>query len=389
VISLEFEFLKFQATSLSTESRWEELAHVNVTRRIRRAVNFPVLYLGNFKLLRFASVLPNWVEIRVTESCNSRCITCSSWRNSKEGELETDELLSALRQLRKIGADGIRFSGGESLTRSDLPVLVREAHWLGFPELQIATNGLLLEKKAEQLVTEARGNLRFDVSLDGIGDTDNKIRGIPDHYSRALAGIKKVKTLQKEIGREIVVNVFTTLLKQNISEVPSIVDLCDRIGARWCFSLLCGKIDLFKETPVSEFAPTDWALIDRTIEYLKRRYIENPFLLYTNLPILEYARQFLKGTVDLRDFPCTLGYTALCLGSRGEVYPGCYVNKPLGNIRENELAKILSMPRYRRFAETMYKRECCPNCTFFYEDSVMNRYRFPRLERIRKTLRSK
>jgi MoaA/NifB/PqqE/SkfB family radical SAM enzyme len=358
-------------------------------RRIRRAVNLPILYLGNYRLLKFASVVPDWVEVRVTEGCNSRCVTCDSWKRSKEGELTTDELIDALRQLSKVGPYAIRFSGGESLTRSDLPELVGECRRLHIPEIQIATNGLLLEQKAERLVMEGGGTVRFDVSLDGIGDTDDKIRGVPDHYSSVLAGIKKVKSLEPKIGKKITVNVFTTLLKQNIAQVPSLVELCERIGARWCFSLLCGNIDLFKKVPVSEFAPNDWKLIDQTIDYLEKKYVENPFALYSNLDILEYARQYMKGNVDFHDYPCTLGYHALCLGSRGEIYPGCYANPPLGNIRKSEIKKTISSSKYKSFVESMYKRACCSNCTFYYEASVLARHRFRRFERIKEILRSK
>ena len=362
---------------------------MGLIRRIKRGINLPILYLGNYKLLKFASIVPDWIEVRVTESCNSRCITCDSWKRSSEGELTTDELIDALKQLSTLEPYAIRFSGGESLTRPDLPELVRECRRLRIPEIQIATNGLLLEQKAEQLVVEGGGTVRFDVSLDGIGDTDDKIRGVLGHYSRVVAGIKKVKSLEPKIGEKIIVNVFTTLLKQNLSQVPSLVDLCEEMGARWCFSLLCGNIDLFKKIPVSEFAPNDWKLIDENIDYLKKKYVENPFVLYSNLHILEYARQYMKGQIDFHEYPCTLGYHALCLGSRGEVYPGCYANPALGNIRKSGIKKIISSSKYKKFVENMYKRACCSNCTFYYEASVLARHRFRRFEKIRETVRSK
>ncbi|HKZ39440.1 MAG TPA: radical SAM protein, partial [Candidatus Hodarchaeales archaeon] len=206
----------------------------NIVRRVGRIVDKPLLYSGNYGLIRFAAIAPDWAEVRVTEGCNSKCITCDAWKNSRENELTTDELINALRQLKTIGVKIVRFSGGESLLRPDLPELVRESRNLGFHEIQIATNGLLLEQKAEQLVEKGGGLVRFDVSIDGIGETDNMIRGIPDHYSRVLAGVKKVKSVEKKIGRQITINVFTTLLKQNISEVYLLVDMCERLGARWC-----------------------------------------------------------------------------------------------------------------------------------------------------------
>jgi MoaA/NifB/PqqE/SkfB family radical SAM enzyme len=353
---------------------------------LRMVINNTILYSGNYTMLRLASIAPDYAEMRVTESCNSRCVTCRAWKNSQEGELNTIEMIDVLRQLRHIGVQTLRISGGESLVRADLPEIVREGHLLGFRQVQVATNGLLLEQKAEKLLLE--GATRFDVSIDGIGDTDDRIRGIPGHFSRALAGIEKVKSCARKMRRNIPVTVFTTLLKQNLSEVPAIIEMCENIGARWCFSLLCGNIDLFNTVNVSEFAPTDWKMIDWTLDYVKKLYYEKRFLIYSNPDILEYARHYMKGDLNAHNFPCVLGYRALCLGSKGQVYSGCYTSKPLGNVREMKIEGILKLPEYRRFAEKMYRRECI-GCSFFYEDSVLTRNVFRRTERLRAIVRSK
>src|SRR3989304_10440354 len=118
----------------------------NIVRRVRRVMNRPLLYSGNYGLIRFAAIAPDWAEVRVTEGCNSRCTTCCAWRNPRENELTTAELIDAERQLKAIGVKVVRFSGGESLLRPDLPEIVRESRDLGFQEIQIDTNGLLLEQ---------------------------------------------------------------------------------------------------------------------------------------------------------------------------------------------------------------------------------------------------
>jgi MoaA/NifB/PqqE/SkfB family radical SAM enzyme len=356
-------------------------------RHIKDIVNNSLLYSGNYTLVRLASIAPQWAEVRITESCNSRCVTCSAWKNSQAGELTTMEMIDALRQLRRVGVQILRISGGEPLLRADLSEIVMEAHRLGFLEIHVATNGLLLEQNAEKLVL--KGVTRFDVSIDGIGETDDRIRGIHGHYCRALAGIEMVKISAQKMGKRIPeVTVYTTLLKQNISEVPAIIDLCERIGASWCFSPLCGNIDLFVGVGVSKYAPTDWKIIDETIDYMKKVYYEKPRLIFSTPDVLEYARHYMKGDLNVHNFPCVLGYKTLCLGSKGQVYPGCYANRPLGNLREMKIEKMLKSPEYRRFAEKMYRRECS-GCTFAYEDNVIIRNSFRRTERIREVVRSK
>lgn len=357
-----------------------------ILSRIRNGINYGVLYLGNFSLLKFISPRPNYAEVRVTEGCNSHCITCAAWKNSRVDELSTEEMIDAFRQLKEIGVNHIRLSGGEPLIRSDIEDLVKECSLLGFKEVYVATNGLLLERKAKELVEN--GVTHFGVSLDGIKETNDSIRGVQGDYEKVLKGVKAVKDSAKNLGKNIPVTIFTTILKQNIYELHMILELCENIGVRWCFSLLDGNLDIFEGVDVSKFAVTDWAIIDETIDYLVKLWYEKPWLVYSRLDILEYARKYLKGINCDNDVPCILGYTVVCLGSKGDVYPGCYVSNPIGNIRKRRLREIVKSKKYKELAEKMYKRECL-GCTFSYEGNVIVRNMFPRLEKIRNLVRSR
>jgi MoaA/NifB/PqqE/SkfB family radical SAM enzyme len=357
-----------------------------VLNRLRNGAHYGVLYIGNYSLLKLISPRPNYAEVRVTEGCNSRCITCTAWKNSRNGELSTQEMIDALGQLKQIGVKYVRLSGGESLIRSDIVDLVKECNSLGFEEIYVATNGLLLQEKGEELVKS--GVTHFGVSLDGIKGTNDSIRGVPGDYEKVLKGIEVVKKSAEDFGKNIPVTIFTTLLRQNIAEVPLLLELSERVRARWCFSLLDGNLDLFEGVDVSGFVVADWKVVDETIDYLKKLWYEKPWLVYSRPDILEYARNYLKGINRDSDIPCILGYKLICLGSRGEVYPGCYVFKPVGNIRETKLIEIVHSKKYSELAERMYRRKCL-GCTFFYEDNVMMRNLFPKAEKIRNFIRSR
>jgi MoaA/NifB/PqqE/SkfB family radical SAM enzyme len=354
--------------------------------RLKNGINYGALYLGNFSLLKLISPRPNYAEVRVTEGCNSRCVTCAAWKNSRVGELSTEEIMDAFRQLKEIGVKRIRLSGGEPLIRSDIGILVKECRLLGFEEVYVATNGLLLEQRAWELVEN--GVNHFGISLDGIKETNDAIRGVQGGFERVLSGVKAVKESAKSLGKNIPITIFTTILRQNICELQSILELCENIGTRWCFSLLDGNLDIFEGVDVSKFAVTDWAVIDKTVDYLVKLWCEKPWFVYSNPDILEYARKYLKGITCDNDIPCVLGYTLICLGSKGEVYPGCYVFDPVGNIRERKLKEIVKSKEYKKLAEKMYRREC-PGCTFFYEDNILVRNMFPRLKKIRNLVKSR
>ena len=355
-------------------------------RFVRHMADYFILYLGNYGLTKLIRPRPDYVEIRVTEGCNSRCITCEAWKNPRANELTTSEMKDVLRQLRKMSVEIVRISGGEPLIRSDLRAIVEECTLLGFKETHIATNGLLLKEKARDLIR--KGATRFDVSLDGESSTNDFIRGVSGHYAAVIEGINEVKRIEREVHRRVPITIFTTLMKQNIGEVPSLVRMCEKMGLRWCFSLLCGNLDFFQGLEIAKLAERDWRMIDRTIDYLEDTYRRKPWLIYSNQEILEYARNFMKGRLDLYEFPCVLGYTVMCVGAEGQIYPGCYVHKPVGNVRERPIEEILRSPEYRQLAERMYRREC-PNCTFYYEKSILARHMFIRTDAVRRIVRSK
>jgi len=334
---------------------------------LRERLNVILFYLGSQRLLRFASLHPDWADIRVTESCNSRCVTCHAWKNKPEGELTTEEIKDALHQLRDIGVKNVVFIGGEPLLRSDIGVLVKEASLLEFENIIIVTNGLLLKDKAEELLRN--GITHITVSIDGIGSVNDRIRGVPNSYIRSIEGIETAQKLKKTMGLNVPVTIITTLLlNQNVEEIPKLVELARSLGAYWLFNLLDPNLDIFKGIPFSKLLVKSKREIDETIDYLIETRKKYPQLISTCDHMLEFARNYLKGE-NRYDFHCVHGYKMVYLGSHGEVYLGCYAMDPLGNIRKNKLREIVGSKKHRELAERMYMMDC-PGCTNRYEFNI-------------------
>jgi MoaA/NifB/PqqE/SkfB family radical SAM enzyme len=349
----------------------------------RERLNSILLYLGIPKLLRLVSLNPEWVNINVTENCNSKCITCYAWRNKSENELATEEIKDALRQLRKIGVRNVIFIGGEPLLRNDIGVLVREATLLGFETRMIVTNGLLLEAKAEELLES--GVTHISVSIDGVESNNDVIRGIPGSYKKSIRGIRAVQKLKKEKGLCAHVTILTTiLLNQNVDDVPKLIELSRRLGAHWTCNLLDPNLPIFQGIPFSDLVVKNEKKIDETINYLKRIRRENPWLITTCEHVLEYARYYLKThNFFPHRFHCVHGYKLIWIESHGDVHPGCWLMKPVGNLRKNKLHEIINSEAYRKLVETMYLNDC-PGCTNLHGFNVAVRHLISHRLRCRK-----
>jgi len=337
--------------------------------RFRERLGNTLLYFGIRGLLRFVPLNPNWVNINVTENCNSRCITCYAWKNKSVNELTTEEIIDSLHQLRDIGVRNVIFIGGEPLLRSDIGVLIKEASLLKYETIIVVTNGLLLEDKAEELLEN--GVTHLSVSIDGVRRTNETIRGVTGNYEKSIRGIKTAQRLKKDKNLDVTVTILTTiLLNQNVDEIPELIKISQSLGVKWLFNLLDPNLPIFKGIPLSKLLVRDEKKIDETIDYLKKTRRESPWLISSCDHILEYARYYLKTHQFFpRSFHCVHGYKLIWLGSHGDVHPGCWIMKPIGNIRKNKIRDILRSRTYRECVEKMYMNEC-PGCTNLHAFNV-------------------
>ncbi len=88
--------------------------------------------------------------LELTMRCNLSCPLC--YASSGQGELPADpprETVSGelRRLLEKSGRCNVQLSGGEPTLRDDLPDIIREAKALGFPLVQVNSNGVRLGRE--------------------------------------------------------------------------------------------------------------------------------------------------------------------------------------------------------------------------------------------------
>lgn len=181
-------------------------------------------------LLQFSRDKRPVVVWNVTRRCNLKCLHCySSSQNLRyEDEMTTDEGKTLLDDLASFGCPVVLFSGGEPLMRRDLPDLISHAVGHGMRAV-ISTNGTLItEERAD--VFSSLGLSYVGVSLDGIGEVNDRFRGVPGAFDAALGAIRTC------IARGIKVGIRFTITRRNAAEIPAIFDLVEKENIpRVCF----------------------------------------------------------------------------------------------------------------------------------------------------------
>jgi Fe-coproporphyrin III synthase len=181
-------------------------------------------------LLQFSADKRPVVVWNATRRCNLRCVHCySSSRNIPYGnELSTEEGKRLIADLAAFGSPVILFSGGEPLIRKDLPELARFAVDKGM-RVVISTNGTLMTKKLAAVFKEI-GLSYIGISLDGIGATHDRFRGVQGAFERALKGIRISRDADIKVGIRFTIN------KRNAADIPAVFDLIEAENIpRACF----------------------------------------------------------------------------------------------------------------------------------------------------------
>ena len=166
----------------------------------------------------------------MTRSCNLKCIHCySSSRNIRySNELTTDEGKKLISDLASFGSPVLLFSGGEPMTRKDLPELAEFAVDQGM-RVVISTNGTLLTKEMAYNLKKI-GVSYVGVSIDGMEKTHDSFRGVKGAFDMTMNGIRTCRDEGIKVGLRVTMN------RKNFADIPALFELIEKENIpRACF----------------------------------------------------------------------------------------------------------------------------------------------------------
>jgi radical SAM family uncharacterized protein len=149
--------------------------------------------------------------------CNLECKMCPFWRREDEELLGLSDEVRIMEALAHAGVSFLGFEGGEPLLRRDVGEILREAH--ARFHTSMVTNGWLLEHRLPEVAQHL--DMLF-VSLDGIGPTHDRLRGIPRSFERAVEGIRAARS-------EVPTIISHTVTRENLDHAEPIVELAERL----------------------------------------------------------------------------------------------------------------------------------------------------------------
>ncbi len=299
--------------------------------------------------------MPMTLTFSVTNRCQSRCLTCRIWQLYREHpERETEELsLSEIEAIfRSLGhVYFFNVSGGEPYLRDDLAQIIALAvKYLKPGIMHIPTNGLAptrIQDTTRRILQDlaAQPNpipLTIKPSLDGIGEEQDRIRGVPGNWQRTLETIKRLQELQRQYPY-LHVEVGTVVSTANMAHLDEIAAFVHTLGVEsYRNEIAEQRAEFFNWgdpiTPSAEqyrrlmadFAARTWEAAPHKRSLAQMT--ESLRLVYYDVAsrILAEGRQVL---------PCYAGWSNAHINPYGQVWPCCVLgyDKPLGDLRASGL----------------------------------------------------
>jgi MoaA/NifB/PqqE/SkfB family radical SAM enzyme len=160
--------------------------------------------------------------ILLTELCNARCVHCNIWQNrGKEDGPTFDQWKAVLSDLRSwLGPIHVVFTGGEALLRPFTPDLTAYATGLGF-FVEVLTHGYWDDLPRMERLALAQP-ARITMSIDGIGEAHNLVRGRPGFWEKSLRSLALLTSLRERHRLRYTLRLKTVVMSQNLHDVANV-----------------------------------------------------------------------------------------------------------------------------------------------------------------------
>jgi len=130
--------------------------------------------------------------IATTGKCRYNCWHCSAETSVRQGELDTESLVTIVAKLQDLGVGIVGFTGGEPLLRDDLEQIISSVNQQKSISLVFSTGFNLTFERAAAL--KSAGLFGIALSLDSVSqERHDSMRGYQGAYDQALNAIRNAR----------------------------------------------------------------------------------------------------------------------------------------------------------------------------------------------------
>lgn len=253
----------------------------------------------------------------VTYRCNARCTMCNRYKCPSKPEEELT--LNTIKKLPEMYFTNI--TGGEPFIREDLPDIVRELYKKS-DRIVISTNGYFKDRIIK--LCEEFPNVGIRISIEGLEETNNKIRGLNDGYNKGYSTLKElVKMKHPDVGFGM------TVQDANAKDLVALYKKAEELNMEFATASLHNSFYFVEAKNIIK----DRMMVAKEFEKLINE------LLNTKSPKKWFRAYFNHGLINYifgqkRLLPCDMAFDTFFIDPYGDVMPcnGTKEKEVMGNL---------------------------------------------------------
>jgi radical SAM protein with 4Fe4S-binding SPASM domain len=185
---------------------------------------------------------PSIAVWEITLRCDLGCRHCGSRAGrARVDELSTAAALDLARQLADLGLKEVTLIGGEFYMRDDWDAIAAEIDRRGMLCSIVTGARQMTDERVARAVAAGVG--KISISIDGLEQTHDAIRGSAGSWKAALSAARRISAA----GIDLSVN--TQLNRLTMPELPAVADLLVAVGARSWMVILTAAMGRAADRP--------------------------------------------------------------------------------------------------------------------------------------------
>ncbi len=284
-------------------------------------------------------------SIIVTYRCNARCNMCDVWKFPTKPAEEIG--VDIIRKLHDLYFANV--TGGEPFVRQDLPELITELKKKA-RRIVISTNGFFTDRIIQ--LCKMYPDLGIRISIEGLQESNDKIRGIPDGYNRTQNTLKQLQEMGlKDIGFAM------TVQDLNYKDLVTLYKMAYDLGYEFATATTHNSHYFRKaDNKIQDTRAVIEAFNKLIGELLKSKKPKEWMRAYFNYGLIN----FIKG--NKRFLPCEMGKDGFFVDPYGDVLAcnGMDEKMPMGNLHTQSWDEIWNSQRAKDVRGAVKK--CQKNC---------------------------
>jgi radical SAM protein with 4Fe4S-binding SPASM domain len=285
------------------------------------------------------AIRPIYCVWELTLACDLACRHCGSRAGkARPDELSTEECLDLVRQLAALGVKEVSLIGGEAYLRDDWVRVIEEITRTGMiANLTTGGRGMTAERAQSAF---AAGLRDASVSLDGLEETHDRLRGVRGSFRAALDAMDNLRAAGVRVNNNTQINRLT------MRDLPAQLELMLQHGSRAWQLHLTVPMGRAVDEPEVLLQPYDLLELFPLLPQLKARADAAGLLLWRGNSLGyfgPYETLLASWMPDSHGVGCGAGRTVLGIEADGTIKgcPSLVTDKwAAGNIRDAALVDV-------------------------------------------------